>query len=211
MSDQSKSFESASAPCDLCPMSSECAVLMKCCSSMSTFIESGVSRDPTKPTTELFDKVYGAGYKYSGYHVLNRSQFLETIDADPKLKTPMCDRIFSSLYTSASGHDMPNMEGLYADWDWLIAVSKNKIAPIVMGALGYERHGDSIYVSYLYTRDYYKGMGVGSKLLGIIEMHAKDRVILLPEDDTSHQWYTNRGYSSCEEMDMAWEKITNET
>lgn len=207
MSHKSSILELNSSPCDSCPLSNHCATMLKCCSSMTTFIESGVCRNPTIPTQDLFDKVYGEQYASNGFQVLNRGQYLNSLNMDGSLKSSYCDNVMTELYNSSSDHELNGIpKDLYADWHWLIAVSKTRIAPMVMGAMAYEMHGDGTYVSYLYVRKYYQGMGIGSSLLNIIEKHTADKVVLLPEDESSHRWYESRGYSVCQEMDMAWEK-----
>ena len=177
---------------------------------MATFVANGKSLQPDEPTSQIYDHVFGDAYKQCSYKILNRAQYINSVQKQPEEKSNFCDELMTELHYSATGIHMPVLEGLYADWEWLIVVSNVTKSPLVMGAIGYERQGDSNYVSFLYIRNAYQGMGLGSKLLGIVEKNTKDKVVLLPDSSSAESWYKKRGYSECHEMDMAWSKKIND-
>ena len=209
-SNSSKVSDLSLSPCDNCEMSAECGSLLKCCLTMNSFIEQGVVMKPTEPTHAIYDKIFGKQYRERGYRILSSNALLEQLNCEDSMKSQYMSVIIRDLYESSTLESLQSKDdNLFLEWDWLFAVSRMSNSNMVMGAVGFERHGDGTYVSYLYVRKHYQGMGIGSDLLSPIENKSK-RVCLLPENDSACKWYKSRGYQQSQVEDNTWIKETVE-
>ena len=187
MSKTSILLDSGNAPCDSCQLIDSCANNWTACAAMLDYVHKEKSVPPSVPSFDRYDSLFGEGHAVSGYNILNRSQYLESLKTmAPCAKTGYCDTVVSNLYEASTLEESGIMSGFFSDYHWLMAVSKTPEVPLVMGALGYEMVGDNTYVSYLYVRDYYKRQGIGSDLLNMIEMHTENKIVLLPELSLIH-------------------------
>jgi len=199
-----------SAPCDSCDSAPVCGNLLKCCQPMLNFVECNSFTRPDEPTFWAYDKLFGTQHRDAGFTIMTRGAFLDLMKCPPELSHKMCSKYLSGLYESSTGEKISVSGGeLSLEWDWLFCVSNLPSVPMLVSAIGYSFEGSGAYVSYLYTRKFYQGIGCGSQLLSIIEEES-DRVCLLPESDASRKWYEKMGYEQSEYEQNTWIKETSE-
>lgn len=199
---------SKDTPCDKCKYSKLCATQHKACEKMFLFVEKGeINNNITPhPTYDWYDEIYGEGHSENPFYIIG-SKTLYDVHARHgwKEKASLVRHQIQSTYEASTMKKfnkqvLDDFDDLGVKMYWAVTDKPY----VVLGGIGLVTRPNSTEVVYLYVRDHYKNIGVGTQLMEYAET-TSDYILVSPEG-VAEGFYRNRGYqekSGTREMHQA--------